>query len=236
MLRLMSPGSALHIMAMVKRVSKRRDEAPPPPRRWRSGNLGRLVVTATGDLDGDGRHELVAAAGRELKVYDFRLGTYMLAHSQAMPQDVLSVALCDLDGDGWLEVCTGTRDRLSVFAGRGHRVELAWETLDYPNAYFRRVSAGDLDGDGRDELVGAASGAQTLYVFKLVADGRGGFELAEQGRTYLGGLAWTEVSPGCEEVVASTQDGYVDIFVPGVLLREPAPRRTGKSAGRPRST
>lgn len=185
-------------------------------RRWRSGNLGRLLNVTTGDLDRDGHAELVAAAGRDLKVYDFRLGTYMLVASASMPQDILSLAVADLDGDGHLEICAGTRDFIHVFAGRGRRVDLLCESMLYPGAYFRRLTAADLDGDGLAEIVGAASGAQTIYLFKLAEDEAGAPALIEDGRTYLGGLAWAELGPDGAEVVATTQEGYVDVFVPGV--------------------
>lgn len=199
-------------------------KAPEPAgggwsRRWRSGNLGRLLIVTTGDLDRDGQAELIAAAGRDLKIYDFRLGTYMLVAAETMPQDVLSLAVADLDGDGHLEICAGTRDAIHVFAGRGRRIQPLCESMLYPSAYFRRLTAADLDGDGRAELVGAASGAQTLYLFKLGENESGAPSVIEEGRTYLGGLASAELGPGGEEVVAATQDGYVDVFVPGVALQ-----------------
>ena len=210
--------------------------SPPSPndavRRWRSGNLGRLVTVTSGDLDGDGESEVLAAAGKELKIYDWRLGTYVLVHSDVLPQEILSLTVGDLDGDGCLEVIVGTRERLVVFhchpepGGGGQAqpktqappqpppaVGLVYESLLYPNAYFRQLTAGDLDGDGRDELVAAASGAQTIYIFKVLGGAAG---LEEIGRIYLGGLAWAEV--GDKEIVAGTREGFVDVFIPTVML------------------
>lgn len=201
------------------------------PRRWRSGNLGRLLLVTTGDLDRDGRAELIAAAGRDLKIYDFRLGTYMLVAAETMTQDVLSLTVADLDGDGHLEICAGTRDNIHVFGGRGRRMDLLCQSMLYPGAYFRRLTAADLDGDGRAELVGAASGAQTLYLFKLDVDEAGQPALVEEGRTYLGGLAWAELGADGEDVVAATTDGYVDVFIPGV-----APQRRDARARHSAST
>lgn len=186
-------------------------------RRWRSGNLGRSVIVTSGDLDGDGQDEILAAAGKEIKIYDWRLGTYVLVHSQTLDHEILSLAQGDLDGDGTAEITVGTRDRLIIFESRPDGVRPAWETLLYPNAYFRQISVGDCDGDGRRELVAAASGAQTLYFFKIF-DQNGRSELLEIGRIYLGGLVGGELTSEGTEVVASTRDGYVDVFVPGALL------------------
>ncbi len=187
------------------------------PRRWRSGNLGRPVTVTSGDLDGDGHNEILAAAGKDLKIYDWRLGTYVMVFSLTLNQEILSLAHGDLDGDGVNEVAVGTKDQVLVLESEPGGARVAWTTLLYPNAFFRQLSIGDSDGDGKAELVAAASGAQTLYFFKVL-DQDGREEMLEVGRIYLGGLLGAEVAPGGGEVVAATKEGYVDVFVPGALL------------------
>lgn len=90
------------------------------------------------------------------------------------------------------------------------------QTLLYPNAYFRSISLDDVNADGRGEVIAAASGAQTMYIFQVLAIG-GDSRLEELGRLYLGGLVSAR-SVGAGEVATGTRAGYIDVFVPCALL------------------
>lgn len=187
-------------------------------RRWRSGNLGRHVMVATADLDGDGQEEVVAAAGREYKVFDWQQGTFVVSWAGQAPQEILSLAVANLQGGEHPEVLMGTRDQILVYGVSEAGLTMLWQSLLYPQAYFRKVSVGDVNGDGRLEIIGAASGAQTLYFFGLWTLPDRSRRLEELGRVYLGGLVDVEGSDSEGQVVAGTSEGYVDVYVPTALL------------------
>ncbi len=188
-------------------------------RRWRGGGMGRLVLVETGDLDGDGLSEIVACAGRELKIYDWKGDTYALHWEETLPKDGLSVAIGQIDPMGPATIVIGTRDNVLLYAVTSSGLSLLCQTLLYPNAYFRSISLADVNGDGQAEVVAAASGAQTMYVFQVLPVGRES-RLEELGRLYIGGLVNAR-STGGGEVAAGTKDGFVDVFVPCSLLPKP---------------
>lgn len=197
----------------------RREGAGEFVRRWRGGNLGRLVLVETADLDRDGRPEIVALAGRDLKVFDWSGGTYLLRSEALLPRDGLSLAAGDLGPGGPAAVAVGTRDAVLLYTLTDIGLRPLCETLLYPGAYFRSIDLADVNGDGRPEVVAAASGAQTMYIFQVAATSSEG-RLEELGRVYIGGLVTGQGGHG-GEVAAGTRDGYVDVFVPCSLLPEP---------------
>ena len=184
-------------------------------RRWRGGGSGRLVLVETADIDGDSYPEIVAVAGRDLKVYDWNGDTYVLKWEETLPREALSVVAGALDSNGPGTIAIGTRDSVLLFAWTPLGLSALSQTLMYPNAYFRSISLDDVNGDGRSEVIAAASGAQTMYVFQLLA-GQTEARLEELGRLYIGGLVSAKGTGG--EVAAATKDGFVDVFVPCSLL------------------
>ncbi len=117
-----------------------------------------------GDVDGDGQPEVVIKA---IDLY------YVLSHEGSLqdgwPQDVVGVApntdfhgLGDLDGDGDLEILimASTPHELHAFHGDGEPVD-GWPIdiapdFDWDEIYFAELAIGDLDFDGRAEVVPGA--------------------------------------------------------------------------------
>jgi len=185
-------------------------------RRWRGGGMGRLVLVETGDVDGDGLPEIVACAGRELKIFGWTGDTYALRWEESLPRDGLSVLVGQIDPTGPGMVLAGTKDNVLLYAWTANGLSLLCQTLLYPNAYFRSLSLDDVNGDGRAEVIAAASGAQTMYVYQVLAVASES-RLEELGRLYIGGLVSARATTG-GEVAAATKDGFIDVFVPCALL------------------
>jgi len=132
------------------------------------------VNVAAGDVNGDGRADLVVAAGPgggpHVKVFDGLSGAEIAsfyAYNAAFSGGV-SVAVGDLDGDGRAEIVTGAG------AGGGPHVK-AFDgiTLTEVRSFYAysplftggvSVAVGDLDGDGRAEIVTGAGAGGSPHV------------------------------------------------------------------------
>lgn len=101
------------------------------------------------DLEGDGLAELVVSAGTDLRVYrgvaPFNL---LRVHYD---KGGYSVAVGNLDADPGLEIASEPSNGHG-FVIDGVSGEIEW---DYHDGFGVFLVAGDIDGDGRDELVGA---------------------------------------------------------------------------------
>jgi len=130
------------------------------------------VSVATADIDGDGRAEVVTGAGPgggpHVRVFggtSAKLINEFFAYDPAFRSGV-NVAGADTDGDGRAEIVTGTgagAPLVRVFAGLDGR--LLREFMAFDPQFFggANVGGGDLDGDGRAEIVaGAGTGSRPL--------------------------------------------------------------------------
>jgi len=139
------------------------------------------VNVAAGDLDGDGAAEIITGAGPGAVfgphvrgwVYNGALGVTpcpgVSYFAYATPRWGVNVAAGDIDGDGFDEIITGPGPG-TVYGPhvRGWNVDGGSATAIRGISYFAygtlqygvNVSAGDVDGDGIDEIVtGAGPGA-----------------------------------------------------------------------------
>jgi hypothetical protein len=147
-----------------------------------------VTAVAAGDLDGDGRPDLVIADGTAdtvpLRVYLNRSKggaiAFSLAESWSIPERdwiVSAMTLVDVDGDGALDLVLATPSasdgvglRLLLHHGKGFEDA----TARLPSGIageIAAIAAGDVNGDGAPDLVAVGAGQDRL----LLNDGSGHF-------------------------------------------------------------
>lgn len=112
------------------------------------------IASAAGDIDGDGRVEIVTArVGSSAGGYEhdgsFK-ANYLVAGFPGFSWES-GPTLVDLNGDGVLDVLGRGEERLCAWTGDG--TVLPGFPVDLPGATTARPVAGDLDGDGDIEIV-----------------------------------------------------------------------------------
>ena len=132
---------------------------------------------ALGDIDGDGRNEIVAALpgslGGLIAFNDHTTGWDVMWRTEGFEMSWAGPALVDLDGDGSVEVVAANRV-FDAITGLPKCVATGISSLAVDS------TAVDLDGDGNQEVIGG-NGA-----FRMVPDGTGGF-VCETYWNYTGG-------------------------------------------------
>ena len=127
----------------------------PSPLRLPTHGAG---VVRLGDLDGDGRPEIVFAGGDEVRIFWNRDGAFDPADRTILPitgiqgqfrRGLLGLELADVDGDGRLELLVGTGAGVEIRRG----ASLDTVTTFLPAPFANVIHAADLDGDGRPELI-----------------------------------------------------------------------------------
>ena len=120
---------------------------------------------AAGDIDGDGKDELILGSGPQ---YPAQVRIYTLEGSQKgsffpYPQGFrggVRVAAGDVDGDGKAEMITapgpGLESRIHIFDAQG-KEKIAGGALAYTKSFIGGVhlAIGDVDGDGKAEIITA---------------------------------------------------------------------------------
>ena len=134
---------------------------------------------AAGDLGGDSRAEIVAAAptyaGPEVKIIDAASGgtRNVLYPYGGIGASAVAVALGDVDGDGRLDIILSavTPEGTEVQALDAGGTQLAeFYVLDPAIVPGASIAAGDLDGDGKAEIV--FGGGPTTAPWPPVANGQ----------------------------------------------------------------
>jgi len=149
------------------------------------------------------------AAGPDGPAPDGPGGKCTIVHL-APVQEPVDTILADVDGDGHLDIVTAEQiGSISVYRGDGHRSFAAGENYATTSSimashYLNSVAAGDVDGDGKVDLVG-----NTIYgVVGLLLTGSGSGFVATQ-------LAAAQSDTSNHVAVADLDgDGHLDIAQP----------------------
>ncbi|WP_435189460.1 FG-GAP-like repeat-containing protein [Streptomyces sp. bgisy126] len=131
------------------------------------------VLVPSGDTNGDGCNDVYARVGDQLRSYRPACGTFVSASSPYVPvgggwgqYDVLT-APGDVDGDGYADLVarqTSTGDVYFYGGTADHRLRNRVRIGVNWKLYTRIAGAGDLNGDGRGDLLGMdASGVLWRY-------------------------------------------------------------------------
>ncbi|MGK2956854.1 MAG: S8 family serine peptidase [Acidimicrobiales bacterium] len=170
------------------------------------------VDVATGDLDGDGRDEIITGAGPgggpHVRAFGFDGSPResFFAYDPAFTGGV-NVATGDLDGDGRDEIITGAGPGGGphVTARRADGTLMA-SFFAYTPAFTGGVdvATGDLDGDGRDEIITGAGPGGGPHVRAFGLDGTSLASFFAYDPAFTGGVRVSSVDiegDGRDEIV-----------------------------------
>ena len=148
-----------------------------------SGSLGGPVSLAIGDMDGDGKLDIVAVSSADGTIYVFRnqstSGTIALnsfapaALIYTRGASLFTLALADLDGDGRLDIVSAAGElvvlRNICVPGTIDASSFAPPVFTQENngCYISALVTADLDGDGKSDVAAASeAGCKAVYIFR----------------------------------------------------------------------
>src|SRR5262249_22759064 len=137
-----------------------------------NGRSQKGAYVASGDVTGDGRDDIIvgsALGGGKVKIYDGVTGSLVNEYDAfgKSYRGGVRLAVADVDGDGVQDVVVGQGNfgnRVRVFSGDSteelHQIQVGGK--NYRGGVS--VAAGDVDGDGKADIVTGRNGKSAPYV------------------------------------------------------------------------
>lgn len=185
-------------------------------RPFHPGYTGGASV-AIGDVDGDGKNEIVlapsGAGGPIVMIYKYgasKAQIHFLAFAEGFRGGV-NVACGDINKDGKDEIIVGTasqRGNIAVYRGNGDFTGLSYFPFGTEFRDGLSVSAGDVNGNGKADIIAGSQGLTTsrVKIYKADASKKILGEFLAYGEGFLGGVntAVADLSQdGISEIITS---------------------------------
>jgi lipoprotein NlpI len=211
-------ASAAYSRAMALGRAGRREEAMEAMKHFQALRANPAHTSFGKVYLEQGRYaEAVASTGAEDELVDrrtpkvsFRSGDEGAVPSRADAGSAVTLALADLDGDGRLDVVEAGGKTVRLLKNEGGRFTDVTPASGVVGP-ARAAVGGDYDNDGQVDLLVVRPEGMALY------HNEGGGHFADATET--AGLPGREGLPATAAFADVDHDGDLDVFVPGLLLR-----------------